>query len=957
MSKEIETLRRWGCMLLCMALFLALLPTAAFAEQPDEEPVRVGWYEDSYNITGPNGERSGYGYEYEQSVAAYTGWDYEYVKGGWSELLEQLENGSIDLMAGISYTDDRAEKMLFSDLPMGEEKYLLYADIAHTDISASDLSSLNGKRIGLLAGSVHDTQFSAWEEKHGLHLQHVAIVSLEDALQKLEDHEIDCVVSTETPQLVEVGMSAILSIGGADIYFAINKNRPDLKKQLDSAMRNIAADKPFYADELYQRYLSAVSLPALSTKELGWLTAHGKLRIGCLKEDGGISHYDAETGTLTDTVNDYTSFAADCLANAPLEFELLPFDSIEDEMQALKDGSIDFIFHFSQNPYIAEQNGFTLSNTVLSMNIAAITAESYFNETTATTVAIEKNAPFYQWYISYNYPSWNILLCDSRKDAEKAVLSGEADCLLSEAGTAAKYSENKQFHSVSLQQPGNVSFAVCRSDTTLMSILNKTLRTFPASMLTGALAMHENRMQKVTLTDFIKDNLTAVAAACLTVVLAILVLILSFLYRSKRSEAKAKKAAAQAQELNLKLQLSQKELQTALLQAESANAAKTTFLGNVTHDVRTPMNAIIGIATLMANEPDLSEKSRDYLAKLQASSRHLLNLINEILDMNKIEAGKETLNIEPFSMQEQLTQIDSVVRPQAHAKGLDFTVTRRGILHDRLEGDATRLQQVWLNLLSNAVKYTEPGGHVSFETEELPRTGGYARYKFRIADNGIGMSEEFQKHIYDPFSRAENSVTNKVQGTGLGMSISKSLVEMMGGSISLESQLGKGSCFEVMLEFRIDPDAAKNSTADASAESADSGENTSLAGMRFLCAEDNSLNAEILQALLEMKGASCTIYPNGQELVDAFATVRPGDYDVILMDVMMPVMDGLTAARAIRSSSNPLGRTIPIVAMTANAFTEDIQKSRDAGMDAHLSKPVDVNVLEQTVRKFRVPRS
>ena len=954
MGKTMGTLHRCGCFLLCLvlllAMLLAMLPTAAFAEAPDASPVRVGWYEDSYNITGKDGERSGYGYEYEQSVAAYTGWTYEYIKGGWSELLEQMERGDIDLMGGISYTDERAEKMLFSDLPMGEEKYYLYADLAHTDISASDLSTLNGKRIGLLAGSVHETQFSEWEEKHGLQLQHVAIIGLEDALQKLASHEVDCIVSTETPQLVAVGMSAIVSIGGSDIYFAINKSRPDLKEALDSAMRKIASDKPFYADELYQRYLSAVSSPALSSEEQDWLTQHGTVRVGCLNQDGGFSFLDPESKALVGVVNDYISTASDSISSQHLAFELIGFDTMEDEMQALQNGSIDFIFHFAQNPYVAEQNDFVLSDTVLTLNMAAITKQDYFDESAENTVAVAKDDLLIKWYVSYNYPDWNVLDCDSAKQAEAAVLSGLADCLLVRSGGVKQYNNNKKLHSVFLTQVGTTSFAVARGNSTLLSILNKTLRTIPSSMLSGVLSMYESSLEKVTVVDFVKDNLMSVSASFLLVFVLILLLILGFLRQAKLAEADAKQAARESQELNQKLQASQHELQTALLQAENANAAKTTFLSNVSHDIRTPMNAIVGITTLMESEPDLSEKVQGYLVKLRASSDHLLNLINEILDMNKIESGKTTLNIQPFNLADQLAQIDNVIRPQTKERGQTFTVQTHNIQHEDVEGDATRLQQVLLNILSNAVKYTNNGGHITFEIEELPREGHYARYKFTVADNGIGMSEEFQKHIYESFIRAENSVTNKVQGTGLGMAITKNLVDMMGGAISLESQLGKGSRFEVMLEFKIDPEAREHHSPDAPQE-----EDAVLVGMKFLCAEDNDINAEILQAMLELQGASCTRFRDGSEIVKAFQTVKPGDYDAILMDVQMPGMDGYEATRAIRSSDNPLGKTIPIIAMTANAFAEDVQKSFEAGMDAHLSKPVDLAALEQTLRQFRRP--
>ena len=953
MSKRMRTLHRCGCFVLSLILVLALLPTAAFAQEPEETPVRAGWYEDAYNITGENGERSGYGYEYEQSVAAYTGWTYEYVKNGWADLLEMMENGEIDIMPGISYTEERAEKMLFSELPMGAEKYYLYADLAHTDISASDLSTLNGKRIALMPTSVQATQFYAWEKQHDLHFQYVEVNSFEEGKRMAENGEIDCVISTETPAWVEFGFSAIATTGGSNIYFAINKNRPDLKEELDNAMRKMEYDKPFYADELYQRYLSAVSLPVLSSEEQDWLTEHEKIRIGCLKQDGGISYFDTESMVVTGVITDYIQFAADCLDNAALEFELVPFDTMEEEMQALQDDSIDMIFHFTQNPYIAEESGFVLSNTVLAFNMAAVTPENYFNETSAATVAIEKENLLYQWYISYNYPEWDILLCDSRQAAERAVCSGLADCLLVEAGEVNQYNQNKKLHSVFLQQPGNTSFAVKRGNAVLMSILNKTLRTIPSSMLTGALSMYENSLQKVTVMDFVRDNLVAVASVLIAVFAIVLLLILSFLRKSMQAEAKAKQAAAQAQELNQKLQLSQKELQAALLQAESANAAKTTFLSNVSHDIRTPMNAIVGITTLMESESGLSDKMQEYLSKLRASSSHLLNLINEILDMNKIEAGKATLHVEPFSMREQIAQIDNVVRPQARTRDQSFIIRTHNIQHDRLEGDATRLRQVWLNLLSNAVKYTGQGGHIAFDVEELPRSGHYARYKFRVVDDGIGMSEEFQKHIYDPFTRAENSVTNKVQGTGLGMAITKGIVDMMGGAISLESQLGKGTRFEVMLEFKIDQNAENTAVPPAAPTDASQEEELTLKGMRFLCAEDNEINAEILQAVLELQGASCTVCKDGAEIVEKFKTVQPGAYDAILMDVQMPHMNGYEATRAIRNGENPLGRTIPILAMTANAFSEDVQKSYEAGMDAHLSKPVELKELEQTLRRFR----
>ena len=392
-------------------------------------------------------------------------------------------------------------------------------------------------------------------------------------------------------------------------------------------------------------------------------------------------------------------------------------------------------------------------------------------------------------------------------------------------------------------------------------------------------------------------------------------------------------------------------VEAALEVAEKASKAKTDFLSNMSHDIRTPMNAIIGITTLMKNELHQPKKLAEHLGKLETSGRLLLGIINDILDMSRIESGKTTLNIEKTNLPQQVSQLDSIIRQQASQRRQTFTVENH-VQHENVLADPNRLNQVLMNILSNAVKYTPQGGHIRLDVEELTHTEHYAKYRFVVQDDGIGMSEAYQKTLFEPFTREEKSGTNRVQGTGLGMAITKSIVDLMGGTIHVESAPGKGSRFEVVLEFPIDAEADKVQTASALPEEDEAV--SPLSGMSFLCAEDNAINAEILEMLLETKGASCTICSNGQEIVDAFASVKPGEYDMILMDVQMPVMDGLEATRRIRNGENPLGRTIPILAMTANAFLEDMQKSKEAGMDEHLSKPVDIAALEQTVKRFRV---
>ena len=452
----------------------------------------------------------------------------------------------------------------------------------------------------------------------------------------------------------------------------------------------------------------------------------------------------------------------------------------------------------------------------------------------------------------------------------------------------------------------------------------------------------------------------AIIAAFATVFSITAVFVGWLLLREKqRQELQAEKEAnLRLEQYNIQLTQANDEMRRAqdiaaeaLHAAERASQAKTDFLSNMSHDIRTPMNAIVGLTTLMENELDQPERLAEHLHKLESSGQLLLGIINDILDMSRIESGKTTLNVEPMHLPQQLDQLSTMIRAQTNEKAQTFTVSTH-LRHENLLADPTRLNQVLMNILSNAVKYTPRGGHIRFEVEELPRNEHYAKYQFTVQDDGIGMSEAYQKTLFDPFTREERSGINKVQGTGLGMAITKSIVDLMGGSISVESATGKGTRFEVVLEFPIDAEADHAQKLQALPEEEETV--SPLSGMKFLCAEDNAINAEILEMLLEANGASCTICSNGQEIVDAFANVKPGEYDMILMDVQMPVMDGLEATRRIRNGENPLGRIIPILAMTANAFLEDMQKSKEAGMDAHLSKPVDIAALEQTVKRFRV---
>ncbi len=926
MKKIKINLHRCGCFLLCVCLLFTLYPITARAKDNSEtrtetKTVRVGWYEDSYHITGTNGEKSGYGYEYEQAVAAYTGWNYEYVKGDWAELLEMLQNGEIDMMGALSYTDERAETVLYSGLPMGQEKYYLYADLTNTDISASDLSTLNGKRIVVMEKSVQATQFSEWEEKHNIKTKHINGDSFEKAKVMAENREIDGVISTETPAWVEAGMSAVATTGGSDIYYCINKNRPDLKEELDNAMRAMEYDKPFYADELYQRYLATQSVAVLSNEEQSWLEDHGKIRIGYLAGDSGISAIDSKTGKLVGVINDYVDYVANSL-NQPLQFELVPFHSQDAQIQALKDDEIDVIFHVSQNPYYAEQKDIALSNTVLSIPLAAVTVQDYFDENAENTVAVEKDNSKFKWYISYNYPGWKIVEYDSFEDVEKAVRDGKADCFIARSGQSMNYVNDKKLHSVFLTKSGNTSFAVRKGNTLLMSILNKTLKTIQTSKLSGAVSMYEDSLKKVTLADFIKDNLIVVTIVFVLLFLIILIVILRLLKKARIAEEKAKEAQ---------------------IQAESANAAKSTFLFNMSHDIRTPMNALLGYNQLMKKEVKDS-KLLHYQEKIEQSGNLLLAIINNVLDMARIESGKMELDENYAQVEDVLEEVEGVFASEAKKKDICLThecqVTQKHILCD-----VTKVQQIFINLVSNAVKYTPAGGTVAIKSQEIScEQDGFVRIKTEVIDTGSGMSKEYIPMLFDSFTRERNTTTGKVSGTGLGMTIVKELVDMMGGSIEVESELGKGSKFTVILQHRIAEETYYKQKTERTI-AVDRKE--SLQGKHILLAEDNDLNAEIAITILEEMGLQIERVEDGIQCVSKMEQMPAGSYDLILMDIQMPNMDGYKAAELIRGLSDENKANIPIVAMTANAFEEDRKMAIAKGMNAHIAKPIDVEKVEE----------
>ena len=924
--------------ILGMWMMLSVYCQAAETNNDEKQPqtIRVGSFEDTFNYVGKNGVRQGYGYELMQALAGYTGWKFEYVKCDWSNCFDKLENGEIDIMGDISYTDERAQKMLFPEEPMGEEKYILYADLSNLDIGTYDFKFMDGKRVGVLMDTEPEIMLTEWENKNGIHTEHVNVNNDDDVEKKLANHEIDCFVSLEESLWSEQGISSVATIGKSGIYFAINKERSDIKTELDYAMRQLEQDSPFFKADLYKKYFTLAYNQSLTGEEKSWVEEHGSIRIGFLNNDPAIFSMDEETGKLNGMLAEYISYAKDCLGNQRLKFGIQEYDDYNEMLRALQDHEIDMIFYVGRNPDLAEKKGYTLTNTAWTYSLMAVTDEKYFNENEAYSVAVVKEHEALKQHIAFSYPHWKLIDCDSLADATDMVLHQKADCFLMGTSQALKYDNNRDFKSIPLTKTMEACFAVRGGEGNLLSILNKTLKTMPSDMLTSTLAIYDSTADKVTFYDFVKDNMLAFFATAGFFGVSIIAIILVFLRKARKAEAAAKLAANDTQKLNDKLEI-------ALKKAEDASLAKTRFLNNMSHDIRTPMNVILGYAQLMEDElkgKDMPETS-EHLEKLKQSGNLLLSIINNVLDMAKIESGKMEINENYGRLGAIRQSLFEIFEDEAKKKNLALHYTIN-VEHEHILTDTTKVKEIFVNILGNAIKYTPPGGSVIMSVEELPcNEPGYIIVRNRVSDTGIGMSEDFLTEIFEAFTREQNTTKSKIAGTGLGMSIVKKYVDLLGGTIEVESELGKGSTFTVTLKHKIaDESYYVKKHLEESGISREI-----LKDRSILLAEDNDLNAEIAAVILERAGLKVERVEDGLQCISRITEMPAGTYDIILMDIQMPKMDGYKATQTIRNLSDQEKACIPIIAMTANAFEEDKRAAIAAGMNGHIAKPIQVDKL------------
>ena len=931
---------------LCAGIFVVLViwmvltvPCRAAETDNDEKQsqiIRVGSFEDTFAYVDKNGVRRGYGYELMQALAGYTGWEFEYVKCDWSNCFDKLENGEIDIMGDISYTDERAQRMLFSDEAMGEEKYILYADLADMDIGMSDFKSLDGKRIGVLMGTEPEIMLTQWENKNGIHTEHVNVNNNDDVEKKLANQEIDCFVSLEESIWSEQGISSITTIGKSGIYFAINKERSDIKTELDYAMRQLDQESPFFKADLYKKYFTLDYRQILTGEEKSWLEEHGDIRIGFLNNDPAIFSRDEATEKLTGMLAEYTSYAKDCLGNQVLKFYIQEYDSYDKMTQALQNREIDMVFYAGRNPDFAEKNGYALTNTAWTYSLMAVTDEKKFDEDRLYTVAVPKEKDALKQHIAFCYPQWKLVDYDSLEDAADMVMNEKADCFLIGTSQALKYDNERDFKSVPLTKTMEACFAVRGGEGPILSILNKTLKAMPSDMLTSALAIYDSTADKVTFWDFVKDNMPAFFVTAGFSSLGIIGIILVLLRKARKAETVAKLAANDTQKLNDKLGI-------ALKKAEDASLAKTRFLNNMSHDIRTPMNAILGYAQIMEDELNRKEMPEvsEHLEKLQQSGNLLLSIINNVLDMARIESGRMELDENYCRIEDVWKSLFAVFDENAMKKNIALHYAMN-VEHEHVLTDVTKVKEILVNILSNAIKYTPVGGSVMVDVDELPcDESGYMIVKIRVSDTGIGMSQDYQTKIFEAFTREQNTTKSKIAGTGLGMSIVKKYVDLLGGTINVESELGKGSTFTVTLKHRI---ADESYYVKKHIEEPGTGSEI-LEGRNILLAEDNDLNAEIAEAILERAGLKTERVEDGIQCVNRIMEMPVGTYDMILMDIQMPKMDGYKATQAIRNLPDRDKACIPIIAMTANAFVEDKRDAIATGMNGHIAKPIQVDKL------------
>ena len=943
-------MRAFVAVVLCALLLSALCAAPALAEQAQPRIVRVGYYASNgfQNGAEEGAEKSGYGYEYLQKVSYYSGWKYEYVYGDWAELYDRFVRGEIDVVAGLSYTQERAERMCFPRYAMGSERYYIYKQEGNADIRNTDPATLSGRRIGAVRDTLLMRCLREWSEENGVDVEIVSFDNMDNSIEELCRGEIDGVAATDNNVFSGSALAPVAKIGEEPYYLAVSADRPELLQELNDALMMMNEVEPYVLESLQHAYFgNTVINRQLSEGEARWLREHSELRVGYFDDYMPYCGTDGDgnaAGVMTDVLS---AMLQAVTGDWTGEIRYCACSTNEEMLSALSSGEIDMAFPVAGSLTDAENDGYFVSAPVVTAGMYLVYSGAYTDRTTGK-IAVNAANRMQARYTREAYPDAQIVPCGSVSECLEAVKSGRASgTILNGARISSLLHGSYDGMSYSLlPRSEERCFAVRAGDGDLMILVNRGLKLIGGDYGANALNRYTGAESAFSLREFIRDN----AISVVLVIIGVAFLIVFFSARDTlRMRQQARERAEYQRELEEKqLRLEEKNVEQARTnamldearrQAEAANNAKTAFLFNMSHDIRTPMNAIIGFTYLMELHQGDPEKRADYLGKIQNASTLLLSIINNVLEMARIEKGTLELNESAWNVETFNDTLYFVFRDRMEQKNIRFTRSV-DVRHPYVFCDSTKLRELFMNILSNACKYTNPGGRVEMRLEELEcDRPGYGLFRTTISDTGIGMSEKYLPHIFEEFSRESNSTCSRIEGTGLGMAIVKRLTEFMDGRIEVSSRKGEGTTFVVTLPHRI---ADREDLEEHAGVELDP---KLFRGRRILLAEDNDLNAEITMEILKDAGFEVDRARNGREAVDMLRAAGAQDYSLVLMDVQMPIMNGYEATQTIRAMADYDKARIPILALTANAFAEDRCAALNAGMNGHLGKPIQVGEL------------
>ena len=940
MNRKIEKrIRKKGkkkrlCLSILVLIMLLFVPLSAYASEiksdgkttqaleEENKTVRVGYFPYANFQEGGYGEhKQGAGYEYLQKISYITGWKYEYVYGSFKECLDMLADGEIDILGSVSYTPERAESIDFSTYAEGTERYWIYTREDHTNLTNGDPKQMNGCCIGVADGSYQKELLEKWLDSNQIQAEVVVCKGYDEMIEKLDADELDALV---VPALsVNSDFIAIANIGASDCYFGVSKSRPELLKELNSAMEEINNTETDYSSKLYARYEGkAVINYVLNKEEKQWLDAHEKtIRVGYLKdnlpfcgeENGKLAGI---LGTVLDTVQE----------KYKITIKAVPCSTGVEMNEALQSGKIDIAGPIIQDFYTQEQFQVVLTDEIFDITPVVIYKGNEYTNSLSTIAATETSL-YSKLMVSLLFPDAEIKQYDTQEECLEAVANGKVGATVIPSSKINLLNESSLTKSLSFAEMAKqqeLGMFTTRENRRAATIINKAIEQ-SSSILNGVvLAQNSASEKKMSLQDVLAEY----AGLAIVVSFVIIFVLLLLVYSLSVSRKKQMEALKEAQDAN------------------AANIAKTTFLNHMSHDIRTPMNAIVGFTDIaMKRKPD--KEVENCLKKIRQSSEYLMTLMNDVLDISHIESGKLEYKPVPVDLRDMINTVLSIARGYIENRDLNLYVSREELKTPYAMADELRIREVLLNIISNAIKFTKDGGTISFVAENCPGNDEHhVIVRYRISDTGIGMSEEFLDRIFDEFSQENDGARTSYKGTGLGMAIAKKYVDLMGGKIEVSSRQGVGSTFTVEIPLLI---AEHVETEEKEKLKKD----TDLHGLHALLAEDNDLNAEIAVSLLEEQGMIVTRAADGKTALAQFCNTDPGTFDLILMDIMMPEMNGYETTKAIRNlPDRPDGKKIPIIAMTANAFAEDVQAALNAGMDDHVAKPVDMEILTSVITKY-----